>query len=125
MAKRQARTAVSKPVAAPTATLPDAPETEAPEVVPEDDPEDALLPEPQPEPPPVEIVALAPEPEPEPLPELDDFIAVHERASQDIGQVVTAISYPDATPRLHVGVYSGFPIAAGDLQATYSDGSTH
>jgi hypothetical protein len=60
-----------------------------------------------------------------PVLELDDFIAEHERAAQAIGQVVTAISYPDATPRLHVGVYSGFPIAAGDLQATYSDGSTH
>jgi hypothetical protein len=58
-------------------------------------------------------------------PELDVFIAEHERAAQAIGQVVTAISYPDATPRLHVGVYSGFPIAAGELQATYSDGSTH
>lgn len=61
----------------------------------------------------------------QPVPELDDFIAEHERAAQDIGQVVTAISYPDATPRLHVGVYSGFPITAGELQATYSDGSTH
>lgn len=60
-----------------------------------------------------------------PIPELDAFITEHERASQAIGQVVTAISYPDAKPRLHVGVYSGFPIAAGDLQATYSDGSTH
>ena len=60
-----------------------------------------------------------------PIPELDAFIAEHERAAQAIGQVVTAISYPDATPRLHVGVYSGFPIAAGELQATYSDGSTH
>jgi hypothetical protein len=59
------------------------------------------------------------------IPELDVFIADHERAAQAIGQVVTAISYPDATPRLHVGVYSGFPITAGELQATYSDGSVH
>lgn len=59
------------------------------------------------------------------IPDLDAFIAQHEHAAQDIGQVVTAISHPDAKPRLHTGVYSGFPISAGDLQATYSDGSTH
>lgn len=58
-------------------------------------------------------------------PELDVFIGQHERAAQAIGQVVTAISYPDATPRLHAGVYSGFPITGGELLATYSDGSTH
>lgn len=144
MAKRQARTAASKPVAVPSPTLPDVPaadlvtEEPAPQPATEPEPqepaidepeaeapEDVLLPEPQPEPPPVEIVALAPEPEPVALPDLDDFIAQHEHAAQAIGQVVTAISYPDATPRLHAGVYSGFPISAGDLLATYSDGSTH
>lgn len=59
------------------------------------------------------------------IPDLDAFIAEHERAAQDIGQVVTAISYPGVVPRLHPGVYSGFPIADGELAATYSDGSTH
>lgn len=67
----------------------------------------------------------APDPAKPGTPDLDAFITTHERAAQAIGQVVTAISYPDATPRLHAGVYSGFPISAGDLLATYSDGSTH
>jgi hypothetical protein len=59
------------------------------------------------------------------VPELDDYIALHEKAAQDAGLVVTAIAHPSAKPRIHIGVYSGFPIAAGDLSATYSDGSTH
>jgi hypothetical protein len=57
--------------------------------------------------------------------DLEAFIAQHERAAQAAGLVVTAISYPGATPRLHPGVYSGFPITTGELSATYSDGSTH
>lgn len=57
--------------------------------------------------------------------ELDAFIAQHERAAQAGGLVVTAISYPGAAPRLHPGVYSGFPIVDGALSATYSDGSVH
>jgi len=60
-----------------------------------------------------------------PIPDLDDFIATHEKAAQAADLVVTAISYPGAQARHHHGVYSGFPIAAGELRATYSDGSTH
>lgn len=59
------------------------------------------------------------------VPELDDYIAGHEKAAQDAGLVVTAISHPAAKPRTHLGVYSGFPIETGELSATYSDGSTH
>ncbi|WP_208281727.1 hypothetical protein [Massilia oculi] len=59
------------------------------------------------------------------VPDLDEFIATHERAAQAVDLVVTAISHPDAKPRHHVGVYSGFPITTGELSATYSDGSTH
>lgn len=59
------------------------------------------------------------------MPDLDDYIAGHERAAQAVDLVVTAISHPDAKPRHHAGVYSGFPITTGDLSATYSDGSTH
>ena len=66
------------------------------------------------------------EPAPDvPVPDLDDFIVGHERAAQAVDLVVTAISHPDAKPRHHAGVYSGFPITAGELVATYSDGSTH
>lgn len=61
----------------------------------------------------------------EPVPDLDDFITTHEKAAQAVDLVVTAISYPGAQARHHHGVYSGFPIAAGELQATYSDGSKH
>ena len=61
----------------------------------------------------------------QPAVELDAFIAQHERAAQADGLVVTAISYPGAVPRLHPGVYSGFPITTGELLATYSDGSKH
>lgn len=64
-------------------------------------------------------------PAPAGTPDLDDYITTHERAAQDAGLVVTAISHPDATPRHHPGVYSGFPITVGPLQATYSDGSKH
>jgi len=78
--------------------------------------------------PPIEVAepesAAAPAPD-EPAPELDDFIAAHERAAQSVDLVVTAISHPDAKPRHHQGVYSGFPIGRGPLSATYSDGSTH
>ena len=63
--------------------------------------------------------------EPEHVPDLSDYIATHEKAAQAVELVVTAISHPDATPRHHPGVYSGFPIAVGPLQATYSDGSKH
>lgn len=59
------------------------------------------------------------------VPDLDDFIAHHERAAQAVDLVVTAISHPAAKPRHHTGVYSGFPITTGELSATYSDGSTH
>lgn len=59
------------------------------------------------------------------VPDLDDFITGHERAAQAVDLVVTAISHPDAKPRHHAGVYSGFPITTGALSATYSDGSTH
>lgn len=70
--------------------------------------------------------ATSPEPESnQPAPSVEDFIATHERAAQDAGLVVTAISHPDATPRHHPGVYSGFPITVGPLQATYNDGSKH
>lgn len=61
----------------------------------------------------------------QPVPDLDAFITEHERAAQAGGHVVTAISHPDARPRHHNGVYSGFPITTGELLATYSDGSTH
>lgn len=77
--------------------------------------------------PPVEVVKpeeAAPAPTAS-LPDLDDFIAAHERAAQVIDLVVTALSHPDARPRHHHGVYSGFPITTGELSATYSDGSTH
>lgn len=60
-----------------------------------------------------------------PAPDLDDYIAAHEKAAQDVDLVVTAISHPTAKPGHRIGVYSGFPIASGPLQATYSDGSTH
>ena len=59
------------------------------------------------------------------MPDLDDYIAGHERAAQAVDLVVTAISHPDAKPRHHAGVYSGFPITTGELSATYSDGSMH
>lgn len=59
----------------------------------------------------------------EPIPELEDFIARHEKAAQAVDLVVTAISHPAAKPRHHPGVYSGFPITTGALSATYSDGS--
>lgn len=59
------------------------------------------------------------------VPDLDDFIAGHERAAQAVDLVVTAIAHPAAKPRHHAGVYSGFPITTGELSATYSDGSTH
>lgn len=59
------------------------------------------------------------------VPDLDDFIAGHERAAQAVDLVVTAISHPAAKPRHHSGVYSGFPITTGELSATYSDGSKH
>lgn len=86
-----------------------------------------------PAPPASEPAAEQPEPTPaaiesEPadlIPELDDFIAQHEKEAQDAGLVVTAITHPTAKPRMHPGVYSGFPIATGELSATYSDGSTH
>lgn len=61
----------------------------------------------------------------ESVPDLDDFITGHERAAQAVDLVVTAISHPDAKPRHHAGVYSGFPITTGELLATYSDGSKH
>lgn len=61
----------------------------------------------------------------ESTPDLDDFIAGHERAAQALDLVVTAISHPAAKPRHHQGVYSGFPITPGALSATFSDGSTH
>lgn len=61
----------------------------------------------------------------QPAVDLDAFIAQHERAAQANGLVVTAISYPGAAPRLHPGVYAGFPIADGELSATYSNGSKH
>lgn len=61
----------------------------------------------------------------EPIPDLDDYIAGHERAAQAVDLVVTAISHPAAKPRHHQGVYSGFPVDRGPLSATYSDGSTH
>jgi hypothetical protein len=60
-----------------------------------------------------------------PIPDLDDFIAAHEKAAQAVDLVVTAISHPDAKPGHRIGVYSGFPITNGPLQATYNDGSTH
>jgi hypothetical protein len=56
---------------------------------------------------------------------LDDYIEHHEKAAQDVGLVVTAISHPDAKPRHHDGVYSGFPVTPGELSAIYSDGSKH
>lgn len=70
---------------------------------------------------------LAPTPAPAAasIPDLDVFIATHEKTAQDTGLVVTAIAHPDARPRMHLGTYSGFPITDGPLQATYSDGSTH
>jgi hypothetical protein len=58
-------------------------------------------------------------------PALESYIARHETTAQDAGLVVTAISHPGATECHHDGVYSGFPITAGELSATYSDGSKH
>ena len=153
MAKRQTTAAPSKPAATPTplnTPAPDpvieAPETPEPPGEPPAEPEskgptvpdpviEVSLPTPiddvpaplerQPELPPVDAVKAEPPPATAPVPELDDFITVHEKASQAVDLVVTAISHPDAKPRLHVGVYSGFPITTGELLATYSDGSTH
>jgi hypothetical protein len=86
----------------------------------------------QPAEPPTEPSAPAPDepvtqeqPAADPVPELEDYIAQHEAAAQDAGLVVTAITHPTAKPRMHPGVYSGFPISTGPLSATYSDGSTH
>jgi len=150
MAKRQTTAAPSKPTATPVpqdAPVPD-PVIEAPEPPgePPADPEpqrptapdpeiEVSLPMPiddvpalieqQPESPPVEVVKAEPPPATAPVPELDDFITVHEKASQAVDLVVTAISHPTARPRHHNGVYSGFPITTGELLATYSDGSTH
>jgi hypothetical protein len=149
MAKRQTTAAPSKTAATPApqdTPVPDpvieGPETPEPPAEPE--PQGSTAPDPvievplptltddvpapleqQPEPPPVEVVKAEPAPAPAPVPELDDFITVHEKASQAVDLVVTAISHPTARPRLHNGVYSGFPITTGELQATYSDGSTH
>ena len=155
MAKRQTTAALSKPAATPAPQnipAPDpvieAPETPEPPGEPPAEPEpqgpaaldpmtEVLLPTPiddvpapleqQLEPPPVEAVRAEPAPATAtaPVPELDDFITVHEKASQAVDLVVTAISHPNAKPRLHVGVYSGFPITTGELLATYNDGSTH
>ncbi|MBD8630754.1 hypothetical protein IFT74_05155 [Oxalobacteraceae sp. CFBP 8755] len=125
MAKRQTTAATSKPTATPVpqnAPVPD-PVIQVSLPTPIDDVPAPL--EQQPEPPPVEVVKAEPAPATAPVPELDDFITVHEKASQAVDLVVTAISHPDAKPRLHVGVYSGFPITTGELLATYSDGSTH
>ena len=85
----------------------------------------------QPEPAQPEATAEPQEPAPPaptvdaPAPPLDDYIAHHEKAAQAVDLVLTAISHPDAKPRHHIGVYSGFPIVAGPLSATYNDGSTH
>lgn len=56
---------------------------------------------------------------------LDAYITRHEEASQTLGLVVTAISYPGAVARAHDGVFAGFPVTPGELSATYSDGSKH
>lgn len=56
---------------------------------------------------------------------LDKFIAKHEKASQDVDLVITAISHPDATEHFHNGVFAGFPVTPGELSATYSDGTKH
>lgn len=119
----------------PTAPAPAAPTTtEAATTPPEDNQsvappgDDATEQLEQPaEAPPIEVVEpedAAPAPA-APVPDLDDFITGHERAAQELDLVVTAISHPDAKPRHHNGVYSGFPITTGELLATYSDGSTH
>ena len=132
MARKTPGAAAPKPAApAPTAPSP----TETPATPPadessaqppgEDAPEAAPALEQLVEAPPVEVVepeTAAPAPD-VPVPDLDDFIAGHERAAQDVDLVVTAISHPDAKPRHHNGVYSGFPITTGELLATYSDGS--
>lgn len=150
MAKRQTTAAPSKPTATPVpqhAPVPD-PVIEAPEPPgeppAEPEPQGSMAPDPvievslqtpkdevpapleqQPEPPPIEVVKAESAPATAPVPELDDFITVHEKAAQVVDLVVTAISHPTARPRHHNGVYSGFPITTGELQATYNDGSTH
>lgn len=126
MAKRQP--AAPKP-AEPAPTVPAAAEAAAPPADEQAPPppggdalEAAAALEQQVEAPPV--VVAKPETA-EPAPSIDTFIEHHERAAQAVDLVVTAISHPDAKPRHHNGVYSGFPITAGELLATYSDGSTH
>jgi hypothetical protein len=130
MAKRQTPPASSKPApaAAPAPQDDQAPDPviEMPEAPPEEPPEDVPLPAEQlPEPPPIEVAKAEPAPAAAPAPDLDDFIAMHEKAAQAVDLVVTAISHPTARPRHHAGVYSGFPITTGELLATYNDGSTH
>ncbi|WP_312165912.1 hypothetical protein [Massilia timonae] len=133
MAAKKTAAAAPKP-AAPAPTAPAAPEAAAPPVDEQtlpppggDAPEAAAVLEQPAEAPPV-MMAKPEDAAPAPtvaVPELDGFIAGHERAAQAVDLVVTAISHPDAKPRHHAGVYSGFPITTGALSATYSDGSKH
>lgn len=106
------------PAAAPAPTIEQPGAPPAPDEAPAAPPVEQLL-----EAPPVEVAE--PEAAAAPAPDLDDFITGHERGAQAVDLVVTAISHPDAKPRHHNGVYSGFPITTGELLATYSDGSTH
>lgn len=123
-APKSAAPAPTAPVATETAAAPPADDQAAPPGEPTEAPP-AL--EQSAEAPPIEVAkpeAAAPAPTAS-VPDLDDFIADHERAAQAVDLVVTAISHPAAKPRHHNGVYSGFPITTGELSATYSDGSVH
>lgn len=59
------------------------------------------------------------------VPALDVYIAEHEAAAQKTGLVVTKITHPEGASRVYPGVYAGIPVEAGELSATYSDGSKH
>lgn len=131
MAKSQPAAAPKKPTQEPAAAP--APAAEAtPSAPPASEHEPAVdLAPPEPPPPtaadePSAEPAAAPAPAAvESIPDLEDFIAGHERAAQALDLVVTAISHPTEKPRHYPGVYSGFPITTGAPQATYSDGSVH
>lgn len=53
------------------------------------------------------------------MPTLADYIKARERD----GIVLTRVTYPQATPHVYAGMYSGIVVADGPLSCTWSDGS--
>ena len=54
------------------------------------------------------------------MPSLAAYIAANERD----GIVLTRVTYPQATPHVFPGVFSGIVVADGPLSCTWSDGAT-